>query len=145
VDETKPTSTLSGFRFGKFCSTKLLCLFFSVVIGLGCSAFALSSYGSAGVSELLDAVSVPDATAIPVSNRTGAQWLPARPDSPARALVYLAGSRPLQHHAKERVQPDGARNGVCTVCGAPTKLIIASHIIFFTYAGRRLLEDNAGD
>ena len=63
----------SGLRFGKLCSTKLLCVFFSVVIGLGCSAVALSSYGSAGVSELLDAVSVPDAVAIPVSNRTGAQ------------------------------------------------------------------------
>ncbi|EOD36513.1 hypothetical protein EMIHUDRAFT_440560, partial [Emiliania huxleyi CCMP1516] len=60
VEETEPTSTRSGFRFGKFCSNKLLCVFFSVVIGLGCSAFALSSYGSAGVSELLDAVSVPD-------------------------------------------------------------------------------------
>ena len=117
--ETESTSTRSGFRFGKFCLTKLLCIFFSVVIGLGCSAFALSSYGSAGVSELLDTVSVPDAVAIPVSNRTGAQWLPARPESPSRALVYLAGSRPLQHHANERVQPDGARNGVCTVCGAP--------------------------
>ena len=70
MDETEPTSTLSGFRVSKFCSTKLLCSFFSVVIGLGCSAFALSSYGSAGVSELLDAVSVPDAAAIPV--RTGA-------------------------------------------------------------------------
>ena len=73
VDETEPTSTLSGFCVSKFCPTKLLCSFFSVVIGLGCSAFALSSYGSAGVSELLDAVSVPDAAAIPVSNRTGAQ------------------------------------------------------------------------
>ena len=73
VQETEPTSTRSGFRFGKFCSTKLLCVFFSVVLGLGCSAVALSSYGSAGVSELLDAVSVPDAVAIPVSNRTGAQ------------------------------------------------------------------------
>ena len=71
VQETEPTSTRSGFRFGKFCSTKLLCVFLSVVIGLGCSAFALSSYGSAGVSELLDTVSVPDAVAIPVSNRTG--------------------------------------------------------------------------
>ena len=69
MDETEPTSTLSGFRVSKFCSTKLLCSFFSVVIGLGCLAFALSSYGSAGVSELLDAVSVPDAVAIPVSNR----------------------------------------------------------------------------
>ena len=119
MKETEPTSTRSGFRFGKFCSTKLLCIFFSVVIGLGCSAFALSSYGSAGVSELLGAVSVPDAAATPVSNRTGAQWFPARPDSPSRALVYLAGSRPLRPHAKGRVQPDGARNGVCTVCGAP--------------------------
>ena len=38
-------------------------------------------------------VFVPDATAIPVSNRTGAQWSPTRPDSPT-------------HHAKQRVQPD---------------------------------------
>ena len=63
MDETEPTSTLSGFRFGKFCSTKLLCVFLTVVVGLGCSAFALSSYGSGGVSELLDSVSVPDAEA----------------------------------------------------------------------------------
>ena len=90
VQETEPTSTRSGFRFGKFCSTKLLCIFFSVVIGLGCSAFALSSYGSDGVSELLGAVSVPDAVAIPVSNRTGAQWLPARPDSPSRVRSCIA-------------------------------------------------------
>ena len=90
MDETEPTSTLSGFCVSKFCPTKLLCSFFSVVIGLGCSAFALSSYGSAGVSELLDTVSVPDAVAIPVSNRTGAQWLPARPDSPSRALVCIS-------------------------------------------------------
>jgi len=62
VEETEPTSTRAGLRFGKFCSTKLLCVFFSVVIGLGCSAFALSSYGSGGVSVL-----VPDAAAIPVS------------------------------------------------------------------------------
>ena len=41
------------------------------MIGLGCSAFALSSYGSGGVSELLEAVSVPDTAAIPV--RTGAR------------------------------------------------------------------------
>ncbi|EOD22678.1 hypothetical protein EMIHUDRAFT_194955, partial [Emiliania huxleyi CCMP1516] len=61
--ETEPASTRSGFRlrFGKFCSTNLcstnlLCIFFSVVIGLGCSAFALSSYGSGGVSELLESV-----------------------------------------------------------------------------------------
>ena len=66
--ETEPTSTRSGFRFGKFCSTsKLLCIFFTVAIGLGCSAFALSSYGSGGVSELLESVLVPDAAAIPVS------------------------------------------------------------------------------
>ena len=73
MQETEPTSTRSGFRFGKFCSTNLLCIFFSVVIGLGCSAFALFSYRSGGVSELLEAVFVPDATAIPVSNRTGAR------------------------------------------------------------------------
>ena len=62
------TSTRSGLRFGKFCSTKLLCVFLAVVVGLGCSAFALSSYGSGGVSsELLESVLVPDAAAIPVS------------------------------------------------------------------------------
>ena len=68
MQETEPASTRSGFRlrFGKFCSTNLcstnlLCIFFSVVIGLGCSAFALSSYGSGGVSELLESVFVPDA------------------------------------------------------------------------------------
>ena len=72
MEETEPTSTRSGLRFGKFCSTsKLLCVFLSVAFSLGCSAFALSSYGSGGVSELLESVSVPDAAAIPVSNRTG--------------------------------------------------------------------------
>ena len=94
MDETEPTSTLSGFRFGKFCSTKTLCVFLTVVVGLGCSAFALSSYGSAGVSELLESVFVPDAAAIPaaipVSNRTGAQWLPARPDSPSRVRSCIS-------------------------------------------------------
>ena len=68
MEETEPTSTRSGLRFGKFCSTKLLCVFLAVVVGLGCSAFALSSYGSGGVSsELLESVLVPDAAAIPVS------------------------------------------------------------------------------
>ena len=66
MQKTEPTSTRSGFRLGNFCSTKLLCVFLTVVIGLGCSAFALSSYGSGGVSELLEAVSVPDVAAIPV-------------------------------------------------------------------------------
>ena len=67
-EKTEPTSTRSGFRFGKLCSTKLLCVFLTVVIGLGCSAFALSSYRSGGVSsELLESVFVPDAAAIPVS------------------------------------------------------------------------------
>ena len=84
MQETEPASTRSGFRlrFGKFCSTNLcstnlLCIFFSVVIGLGCSALALSSYGSGGVSELLS-VLVPDAASIPVSNRTGARRLRTR-------------------------------------------------------------------
>ena len=116
MQETEPASTRSGFRlrFGKFCSTNLcstnlLCIFFSVVIGLGCSAFALSSYGSGGVSELLESVFVPDAG----SNRTG-DWLQGRPAS-------CIGSRPLQHHARERVQPNGARNGDCIACGAPDR------------------------
>ena len=81
-------------------TARLLCMFFTAVIGLGCSAVALSSYGSGVVSELLEAESVPDTAAIPV--RTGARPMEtqaARPDSPSRALVYLAGSRPLQHHA----------------------------------------------
>ena len=71
MQETEPPSTRSGFRFGKFCSTsKLLCIVVSVVFGLGCSAFALSSYGSGGVSsELLESVFVPDAAAILVSPR----------------------------------------------------------------------------
>jgi len=82
VHETEPTSTRSGFRFGKFCSTKLLCVFLAVVVGLGCSAFALSSYASCGVSsELLESVFVPDAAAIPVSNRTRARRLLAHADS----------------------------------------------------------------
>jgi len=67
--ETEPTSTRSGFRFGKFCSTKLLCVFLIVVVGLGCSAFAPSSYGSGGVSELLESVFVPD-TVLDLSNTT---------------------------------------------------------------------------
>ena len=75
MDETEPTSTLSGFRFGKSCSTILLCIFFSVVIGLGCSA----PYGSGGVSELLEAVSVPDAAAIPVSKNYWSAMAPSTP------------------------------------------------------------------
>ncbi|EOD26898.1 hypothetical protein EMIHUDRAFT_236319 [Emiliania huxleyi CCMP1516] len=71
-EKTEPTSTRSGFGFGmfgspkgKFCSSKLLCVIVTVVIGLGCSAFALSSHGSGGVSEHLESVFVPDAAAIP--------------------------------------------------------------------------------
>ena len=76
MEKTEPTSTRSGLRFGKFCSTsKLLCVFLTVAIGLGCSAFALSPYGSGGVSELLESVSVPDAAAIPVSAMTGGKRL----------------------------------------------------------------------
>ena len=66
MEETEPTSTRSGLRFGKFCSTKLLCVFLTVMIGLGCSAFALFSYRSGGVSELLESVFVPDAASVPV-------------------------------------------------------------------------------
>jgi len=66
-EKTEPTSTRSGFGSrsgfgfgmfgspkGKFCSSKLLCVIFTMVIGLGCSAFALSSHGSGGVSEHCD-------------------------------------------------------------------------------------------
>ena len=56
-----------GSPKGKFCSSKLLCVIVTVVIGLGCSAFALSSHGSGGVSERLESVFLPNATAIPVS------------------------------------------------------------------------------
>ena len=56
----EPTSTRSTFRFGKFFSSKLLCVVFTVVvISLGCSAFALSSDGSGGVSEFLESVFAP--------------------------------------------------------------------------------------
>ena len=92
VQETEPTSTRSGFRFGKFCSTKLLCIFFSVVVGLGCSAFAPSSYGSGGVSKLLESVFVPDTAS---SNRTG-DWLQARPDSRSRVYRFSTSPTPGQ-------------------------------------------------
>ena len=84
MDETEPTSTRSGLRFGRTsCSTsKLLCVFLTAAIGLGCSAFALSSYGSGGVSDLIESVFVPDAAAIPVSNRNG--------DGSKHALTLLA-------------------------------------------------------
>ena len=67
-EKTEPTSTRSGLRFGRTsCSTsKLLCVFLTAAIGLGCSAFALSSYGSGGVSDLIESVFVPDAASIPV-------------------------------------------------------------------------------
>jgi len=83
-EETKPTSTPSHIDFGvgsrEFFSSKLLCIVFSsiVVLGLCCSAFALSSY-SDGVSELLDSVFVPvallDSTFVP-----NATALPAEVD-----------------------------------------------------------------
>ena len=43
---TKPTSTRFGFGsgFGSFCSSKLLCIFFTFFV-LGCTGVALSSYG----------------------------------------------------------------------------------------------------
>lgn len=66
----EPTSTPFGFcfrsrfGFGKFCSSKLLCILFSIaVLGLGCSAVALSSSGSGNVF-------VPNTAAIPtIPNR----------------------------------------------------------------------------
>ena len=76
-EKTEPTSTRSGFGsrsgfgFGNFYSSKLLCIIFTsiVVLGLGCSAFRFSSKPG-GVSELLDSVVVPDATAVQVSAPT---------------------------------------------------------------------------
>jgi len=92
-EETEPTSTRSGLRFGgTFCSTsKLLCVFLTVAIGLGCSAFALSSYGSGGVSDLIESVFVPDAASISVldlSNTT-----PAVPASTPALMPHLDDRR----------------------------------------------------
>ena len=94
-EKTEPTSTRSGFRFGKFCSTKLLCVFLTVVVGLGCSAFALSSYGSGGVSELLSLL-VPDAAAIPVSVLSSAA--PASLVHVANASAHLEALRRCSIH-----------------------------------------------
>ena len=140
-EKTEPTSTRSGFRFGKFCSTKLLCVFLTVVVGLGCS-FALSSYGSGGVSsELLVSVLVPDAAAIPVSNRTGARRLlaPHADSSCARVspqVLDLSNTTP-----KNEFSPTVRGTAFAPSAALPTIV----DIYFLTYAGRRLLEDNAGD
>ena len=74
-EKTEPTSTRSGFgarsgfgmfgssKGGKFCSSKLLCVIVTMVVGLGLSAFALSSHGSGGISEHLESVFLPNANA----------------------------------------------------------------------------------
>ncbi|EOD06334.1 hypothetical protein EMIHUDRAFT_219172 [Emiliania huxleyi CCMP1516] len=84
VDDAPPSSTTpstrSGLRVGKFCSTKLLCGFLTVVVILGCSAVALSSYGSGGVSEFLESVFVPDAAAVDPMPEPNSGLLFASPD-----------------------------------------------------------------
>jgi len=91
----------SGSGFGKFCSSKLLCIFFTsvVVLGLGCSAFALSSKSSGGVSEHY--VFVPDATAVPVvdfSNITPESMaLPTEAAIPNEVATSPAASSPPGH------------------------------------------------
>jgi len=90
-EKTEPTSTRSGLRFGRTsCSTsKLLCVFLTAAIGLGCSAFALSSYGSGGVSDLIESVFVPDAASIPVLDIT------VDPDAPLNyAVDWGVGTNP---------------------------------------------------
>jgi len=103
-EETEPTSTRSGLRFGgTFCSTsKLLCVFLTVAIGLGCSAFALSSYGSGGVSDLIESVFVPDAASISVSNRTGDG---SKHALTFRALVYRFSTSPTPRQRFRRAPP----------------------------------------
>ena len=99
MEETEPTSTRSGLRFSRtFCSTsKLLCVFLTVAIGLGCSAFALSSYG---VSDLIESMFVPDAASIPVSNRTGDG---SKHALTRRALVYSSTS-PTPRQTSPRIR-----------------------------------------
>jgi len=70
VQETEPTSTRSGLRFGKFCSTKLLCVFLTVV--LDAAAIPVND-GSSNV--------MPDVTAIdPMPEPKNSGLLFASPD-----------------------------------------------------------------
>jgi len=81
----------SGSGFGKFCSSKLLCIFFTSVgvLGLGCSAFALSSVSSGAVSELLDSVFVHDAAALLVVNLSNPTALPVLDAATYRAMPNI--------------------------------------------------------
>ena len=70
MQETEPTSTRSGLRFGKFCSTKLLCVFLTVV--LDAAAIPVND-GSSNV--------MPDVTAIdPMPEPKNSGLLFASPD-----------------------------------------------------------------
>merc|ERR1711935_203639 len=70
VQETEPTSTRSGLRFGKFSSTKLLCVFLTVV--LDAAAIPVND-GSSNV--------MPDVTAIdPMPEPKNSGLLFASPD-----------------------------------------------------------------
>ena len=112
-EKTEPTSTRSGFgarsgfgmfgssKGGKFCSSKLLCVIVTVVVGLGLSAFALSSHGSGGVSEHLESkVFLPNA--IPVSAM-------AKPTTRTMAKVFspaLIGATPAWTASHQSSLPD---------------------------------------
>ena len=70
MQETEPTSTRSGLRFGKFSSTKLLCVFLTVV--LDAAAIPVND-GSSNV--------MPDVTAIdPMPEPKNSGLLFASPD-----------------------------------------------------------------
>ena len=85
MQETEPTSTRSGLRFGKFCSTKLLCVFLTVV--LDAAAIPVND-GSSNV--------MPDVTAIdPMPEPKNSGLLFASPDRhPTFASRPLNGAQP---------------------------------------------------
>ena len=89
MQETEPTSTRSGLRFGKFCSTKLLCVFLTVV--LDAAAIPVND-GSSNV--------MPDVTAIdPMPEPKNSGLLFASPD---RHPTFAPRPTPPVPNLKER-------------------------------------------
>ena len=107
MQETEPTSTRSGLRFGKFCSTKLLCVFLTVV--LDAAAIPVND-GSSNV--------MPDVTAIdPMPEPKNSGLLFASPD---RHPTFAPRPTPPVPNLKENAPTvNGALRALGHYLGAP--------------------------
>ena len=104
MQETEPTSTRSGLRFGKFCSTKLLCVFLTVV--LDAAAIPVND-GSSNV--------MPDVTAIdPMPEPKNSGLLFASPD---RHPTFAPRPTPTVPNLKDNNPAVSQRNPAMLLAG----------------------------